>query len=200
MSVLTLDRVASMMSDSLALKAQLLADTALHEQILVVMGVCVDALARGNKIMLAGNGGSAAAAQHIATEFIGRFAFHRPGLPCIALTTDTAVLTAIGNDYGFEQLFARQLEALGREGDVFIALSTSGNSRNVMAAVEAAQHRGMITVGMCGAAGALKNQCRYALCVPSLDTPRIQEGHLLIGHILCALCEEALFAEHRPQA
>tara|TARA_R100001132_G_C3253151_1_gene79625 strand:+ start:438 stop:1046 length:609 start_codon:yes stop_codon:yes gene_type:complete len=199
MVALTLDRVSGMIRDSIAVKEQLLADTALHDTILVVTRVCIEALKRGNKIILAGNGGSAADSQHIAAEFVSRFEFDRPGLPSISLTTDTSMLTAIGNDYGYEYVFARQLEANGREGDVFIGISTSGNSKNVIAAVEAAHKRGISTVALCGAAGRLKDLCRYALCAPSTHTPRIQESHILIGHILCALCEEAMFPEHNPQ-
>lgn len=200
MGPLTLDRVAGMIGDSIAVKEKLLADTALHDAILTVSRLCVEALSRGNKILLAGNGGSAADAQHIAAEFVSRFEFDRPGLPSIALTTDTSMLTAIGNDYGYEQVFARQLQANGREGDVFIAISTSGNSRNVIKAVEVAHEKGITTVALCGAGGKLKDLCKLALCAPSTHTPRIQESHILIGHIICALCEEAIFPEHKPQA
>jgi D-sedoheptulose 7-phosphate isomerase len=198
MGTLTLDRVSGMIHDSIAVKQALLADSALHDALLVVARLCIDALKAGNKIMLAGNGGSAADSQHIAAEFVSRFEFDRPGLASIALTTDTSMLTAIGNDYGYEYVFARQIEANGREGDVFIGISTSGNSKNVIAAVEAAHRRGIHTVALCGAGGRLPELCHYALRAPSTHTPRIQESHILMGHILCALCEEAMFPEHRP--
>lgn len=200
MGALSLENIAGMIADSIAVKLQVQADRALQQAVLTVSEACVAALRRGNKIMLAGNGGSAADAQHIAAEFVSRFEFDRPGLPSIALTTDTSMLTAIGNDYGYEYVFARQLEANGREGDVFIGISTSGNSKNVVAAVEAAHVRGIITVALCGAAGRLKDLCQHALCVPSTHTPRIQESHILIGHIICALCEEAMFPEHKPKS
>lgn len=155
---------------------------------------CVDCLNRGGKIMLAGNGGSAADAQHIAGEFVSRFAFDRPGLPAMALTVDTSILTAVGNDLGFENLFARQVQAHGNTGDVFIGYSTSGNSPNIIRALEAAKSRGLICIGMTGnRGGAMGGLCDYLLEVPSGDTPKIQEGHLVLGHSLCGLVENALF-------
>ncbi len=151
-------------------------------------------LQAGGKLLLAGNGGSAADAQHIAGEFVSRFAFDRPGLPAIALTTDTSILTAIGNDYGFEKLFARQVQALGNKGDVFIAYSTSGKSPNILAALAEARARGLVTVGLTGARqGPMHELCEHLLAVPSTDTPKIQEGHLVLGHTLCGLVESALF-------
>lgn len=155
------------------------------------------AMKRGNKLMLAGNGGSAADAQHIAGEFVSRFLFDRPGLPAIALTTDTSILTAIGNDYGYDKLFARQLQAHGQAGDVFIAYSTSGKSKNVILALEDARSRGIFCIGMTGNQGGLmKELCHHLLEVPSSSTPKIQEGHAVIGHILCGLVECALFRRH----
>jgi D-sedoheptulose 7-phosphate isomerase len=149
---------------------------------------------QGGKLLLAGNGGSAADAQHIAGEFVSRFAFDRPGLPAVALTTDSSILTAIGNDYGYEKLFARQVQALGQKGDVFIAYSTSGKSPNILLALEEARSRGLVCVGLTGNRGGPMGEiCHHLLEVPSSDTPKIQEGHLVLGHILCGLVENAIF-------
>jgi D-sedoheptulose 7-phosphate isomerase len=145
-------------------------------------------------VMLAGNGGSAADAQHIAGEFVSRFAFDRPGLPAIALTTDTSILTAIGNDYGYDKLFVRQVQAHAQKGDVLIAYSTSGKSPNVVAALEEAKSRGVVCIGMTGnRGGPMQGLCDHYLDVPSADTPKIQEGHAVLGHILCGLVELAMF-------
>lgn len=187
--------VKAMIADSLKAKQALLEDGALLEATVRVARVVEQAMRRGNKLLLAGNGGSAADSQHISAEFVSRFEFDRPGLPSIALTTDTSLITAIGNDYGYEYLFARQVEALGREGDVFIGISTSGNSKNVIAAVEACKKRGITTVALCGAGGKLKDLCDHALPVPSTHTPRIQENHILIGHAICALVEDWIWAK-----
>jgi len=155
---------------------------------------CVDCLKGGGKVLLAGNGGSAADAQHVAGEFVSRFAFDRPGLPAIALTTDTSILTAIGNDYGFEKLFARQVQAHGNKGDMFIAYSTSGTSPNILHALEEARKMGIICVGLTGnRGGPMREMCDYLLEVPSSVTPKIQEGHLVLGHIFCGLVENAMF-------
>lgn len=155
---------------------------------------CISCIQQGGKILLAGNGGSAADAQHIAGEFVSRFAFDRPGLPAIALTTDTSILTAIGNDYGYEKLFARQIQALGQRGDVFIGYSTSGKSPNVLLAFEEARERGMVCIGLTGNHdGPMRSLCEYLLEVPSADTPKIQECHLVLGHILCGLVENVIF-------
>jgi D-sedoheptulose 7-phosphate isomerase len=155
---------------------------------------CIYSLQRGGKVLLAGNGGSAAQAQHMAGEFMGRFAFDRPGLPAIALTTDTSVLTAIGNDYGYESLFSRQVQAHGNKGDVFIGYSTSGQSPNILMAFEEARSCGLVCIGFTGnRGGPMRELCDFLLDVPSSETPRIQEGHLLLGHILCGLVEKTLF-------
>jgi D-sedoheptulose 7-phosphate isomerase len=156
--------------------------------------VSITCLKNGGKILLAGNGGSAADAQHIAGELVSRFEFDRPGLPAIALTTDTSILTAIGNDYGYEKLFARQVQALGNKGDVFIGYSTSGKSKNILNALEESRRKGLICVGFSGNTGGLLPElCDYLLLIPVQTTPRIQEGHLMLGHILCGLIENALF-------
>lgn len=152
------------------------------------------ALRKGHKILLAGNGGSAADAQQIAAELVGKFEKHRRALPALALTTDTSIMTAVGNDYGFEAIFSRQIEALGQSGDVFIAISTSGNSVNILRAVEAATSQGMTTIGLLGkSGGTLRDLVDHPLIVPSDNTARIQEAHILIGHILCQIIEESLF-------
>lgn len=156
---------------------------------------CITCMQTGGKILLAGNGGSAADAQHIAGEFVSRFAFDRPGLPAIALTVDTSILTAIGNDYGYEKLFTRQVQALGNKGDVFIGYSTSGKSPNIIGAFKEARSKGLVCIGLTGNRGGLMLElCDHLLAVPSADTPKIQEGHLVLGHILCGLVEQAMFS------
>lgn len=174
--------------------AGMLADVALLARVEAAAEACITALRNGGKVLLAGNGGSAADAQHIAGEFVSRFAFDRPGLPAIALTTDTSILTAIGNDYGYDKLFARQVQAHAHKGDVFIAYSTSGKSPNVIAALQEANNRGVVCIGMTGnRGGPMKELCDHYLDVPSGDTPKIQEGHAVLGHILCGLVERAIF-------
>ncbi len=149
------------------------------------------AIGRGGRIFWMGNGGSAADSQHLAAELVGRFERERPGLPAIALTTDTAVLTSVANDYGFESVFARQVEALCRPGDLLVGLSTSGNSANILRAMERAEHLQVYRVGMTGEGGGrLRHSCELWLGVPSASTARIQEAHMLIGHILCDLVEQ----------
>ena len=173
---------------------QMHSDAALHRTMCGAVEACVSCLQSGGKILLAGNGGSAADAQHIAGELVSRFLFDRPGLSAVALTTDTSTMTAIGNDYGYDYLFARQVEALGRSGDIFIAYSTSGSSPNILRALKAARQLGLKTIGMTGnRKGAMNEWCDYLFEVPSSDTPRIQEGHLVLGHLLCGLIESELF-------
>jgi D-sedoheptulose 7-phosphate isomerase len=156
----------------------------------------IAAFTAGNKALLCGNGGSAADAQHIAAEFVGKFYFDRPPLPAEALTVNTSSLTAIGNDYSFDQIFSRQIEAFGNAGDVCIGISTSGNSRNVVAAFRAARRKDILTVALTGATGGeMATAADYCIRIPSTDTPRIQEHHILVGHILCELVEQALFAD-----
>ena len=159
-----------------------------------VASTCVSALSNGHKVLFAGNGGSAADAQHLAAELVSRFAYDRPGLPAFALTTDTSVLTAIGNDYGYERLFARQIEAVGAAGDVFFGISTSGRSPNVLSALDVARAKGLVTIGMTGRTGGrMAERCDLLLCVPSDSTPRIQEGHIAIGHAICQIIEAQMF-------
>lgn len=155
-----------------------------------------EVLTRGGKVLICGNGGSAADAQHIAGELVGRFLKERRPLPALALNANTSIVTAIGNDYGFEEVFARQVAAMGCLGDVLVAISTSGNSSNILRAVEVARAKGMKVIGMTGTSGGkLKPLCDLCLCVPSTSTPRIQEMHILIGHIICQLVEEALCSD-----
>lgn len=150
------------------------------------------------KTLLAGNGGSAADAQHIAAELVARFYFDRPALSSIALTTDTSIITAIGNDYGYDDIFSRQIEANGQKDDVFIAISTSGNSSNLIKALKQAKQKGVICVGFLGKdGGEMKDLCDISLIVPSYDTPRIQESHILFGHIICQIVEEKLFPDFK---
>ncbi len=147
-------------------------------------------LKRGGKILLMGNGGSAADSQHIAAEIVGRYKKERRGLPAIALTTDTSILTSVGNDYGYDYIFARQIEALCRAEDVVIGITTSGNSKNVVAAIEEANKIGATTIGLTGGTGGkLSSLCKFNLVMPSNDTPRIQEAHIFVGHSLCDLLE-----------
>jgi D-sedoheptulose 7-phosphate isomerase len=180
--------------------ARLCEDQTLIAAIETVARRCVEVLRSGGTILLAGNGGSAADAQHLAAELVGRFAYDRPGLAGIALTTDTSALTAIGNDYGFDRLFARQIESIGRPGDLLIAMSTSGRSRNIVAALEAARTRSITTVGMTGQnAGLMTTCCDHLLAMPSNDTPRIQEAHILVGHIICGLIEQVMHPKALPE-
>ena len=172
----------------------MLADHALLARVEAAAESCITALNNSGKILLAGNGGSAADAQHIAGEFVGRFAFDRPSLPAIALTTDTSILTAIGNDYGYDMLFARQVQAHARQGDIFICYSTSGQSPSVISALQEAKKRGVVCIGMTGnRGGPMQELCDHYLDVPSSETPTIQEGHAVLGHIICGLVERAIF-------
>jgi len=177
-----------------ALIAQsLAADPELAGTIAAAARLIVKALANGHKLLLFGNGGSAADAQHLAAELMGRYRVERRALPAIALTVNTSSVTAIANDYAFERVFARQVEALGAEGDVALAISTSGESPNVLAGVDAAKRRGLATLGLTGKTGGrLRRLVDLAILAPTDDTPRVQEAHILIGHILCELAEREL--------
>jgi len=179
---------------SIRLLQDMSADTLLQELVLQVVTISTTALRRGNKILFAGNGGSAADAQHWAGELVSRFYFDRPGLAAVALTTDTSILTAIGNDYGYDYVFARQIEALGREGDVFYAISTSGNSKNILRAIHAAKTAGLTVIGFTGQSGGqMREHCDICFCMPSPETPKVQEGHEFIGHLLCGMIEQEMF-------
>lgn len=177
-----------------------LSDSQLLTQVQRVADVCVDALKAGKKIMFCGNGGSAADSQHLSAELVSRLMYNRPGLSAMALTVDTSALTAIGNDYGFENAFSRQVEAIGHEGDVLIAISTSGNSPNVVKAIEVAKQKNIMVIGKTGKGGGrMAELCDITLRMPSHETPKIQECHMMLGHIYCALIEETLFgAEYNP--
>ena len=197
MSQLPSDFVAQQISESIAVKEAILADAGMIAQIEAAADVMVESYRHGGRVLLAGNGGSAADAQHIAAELVGRFSFDRPALSAMALTTDTSMLTAISNDYGYESLFSRQLEANARPGDVFIAISTSGNSPNVVQALTKATELGIVSIGLTGATGGqMADLCRICINIPSTDVPRIQEGHITIGHILCAMTEHVLFVQN----
>ncbi len=177
-------------------KQKILNDERFIAKIAEVAQACLDVYRSNKKTMLAGNGGSAADAQHIAAELVGRYGFDRPSIPSLALTTDTSNLTAIGNDYGYDKVFSRQVEGMGQEGDLFIGISTSGNSQNIITAFESAKAKGITTVALTGRdGGKMAQMADYALIVPSNATPRIQESHILIGHILCDIIEKELFGE-----
>lgn len=177
---------------------KLMSDPLKLEQIEILAQLMVQALRDGNKILLMGNGGSAADAQHIAAEFVSRFNFDRPGLAAIALTTDTSALTAIGNDYGFESLFSRQVQALGNSGDILIGISTSGNSKNIICAFKEAKKKGILTIGMCGEnIGHFDENCDHVFRAPAVSTPKIQEIHIIVAHILCGLVESMIFPDSR---
>lgn len=167
----------------------------LIDKIKEVTTLCVELYKKGlNKTILAGNGGSAADAQHIAAELVGRYGFDRPSLASLALTTDTSNITAIGNDYGYDKIFSRQLEGMGQKGDIFIGISTSGNSKNIINAFESAKEKGIKTVALVGRDGGdMAKIADISLVVPSDSTPRIQESHILIGHIICDIIEKELF-------
>jgi D-sedoheptulose 7-phosphate isomerase len=174
------------------------ADSALLATIAAIAERITQAYRAGGKLMIAGNGGSAADAQHIAAEFLSRFRFDRDALPALALTTDTSALTAIGNDYGFDQIFARQLRGLGRPGDVFLAISTSGRSPNVLAALSAAQKIGLATVGFTGRAeNAMSGHCDLVLRAPCDETDLIQQVHIVAAHAICGMVEQQLFGKPR---
>jgi D-sedoheptulose 7-phosphate isomerase len=189
-------RAADTIKASIATKQLLLGNQEVIADIGKVSEVMVQSFERGNKAFLFGNGGSAADSQHIAAEFVGRFAFDRPPLPALALSVNTSCLTAIGNDYGFDLVFARQLEALAKPGDVAIGISTSGNSPNVLHGLAVAKKLGLHTVAFAGCTGGkMKAAADYCICAPSNETPRIQECHILIGHIISELVEQTIFHE-----
>ncbi len=186
--------VIEQIEQSIDVKRHLLSEV---KTLVAIADQLTQALQKGNKVILFGNGGSAADAQHIACELAGKFYRNRDPLPAIALTTNTSSLTAIANDYGYESVFARQLKGLVAKGDIVIGISTSGSSPNVLKGIEEAKRCAAITIAFTGQKGKLKELADYVLCVPSTDTPRIQEAHITAGHIICYLVEEALFGgEH----
>jgi D-sedoheptulose 7-phosphate isomerase len=188
--------VEELIHASIAVKYRMLKNAEAVQNIARISDVLLNAVENGNKLVLFGNGGSAGDAQHIAAEFVGRFAFDRPALPALALSVNSSAVTAIGNDYGFDLVFSRQIEALGRPGDVAIGISTSGNSPNIIRGCSVARKIGMHTAGFTGCTGGkLKEAVDYCVCVPSNETPRIQECHILVGHIIAGLVESAIFHE-----
>jgi D-sedoheptulose 7-phosphate isomerase len=191
---MSLASITQIISSSIEVKQQLLADTQLLEQINTVTTVITDAFKNGNSVYFAGNGGSAADAQHLAAEFSGRFYKDRKALPSDALHCNTSYLTAVANDYSYDVIYARLLEGLAKPGDVLVGISTSGNSANIVKAFEMAKNIGVISVGFTGAAGGkMKALSDYLINVPSNTTPRIQESHILVGHIICELVEKQIF-------
>jgi D-sedoheptulose 7-phosphate isomerase len=187
-------KIESVIKESIRTKQELLEDKALVGIIETVTNVCIEALRADKKILFAGNGGSAADAQHLAAELSGRFYLDREPLNAEALHVNSSFLTAIANDYSFDEAYARILRAKASKGDVLFCISTSGNSANIIKALEAAKVIGMVTVGLTGVTGGqLKTGCDYLINIPSTDTPRIQESHIMVGHIICELVEAALF-------
>ena len=194
----TRDLIENLVAESLRIKSEFFQLNApLIEQ---TAGRMAKAIKDGGKILLFGNGGSAADAQHIATEFVGRFMPDRLPLPALSLATDTSALTAIGNDYGFSAVFARQIQALGKDGDIALGISTSGNSANVLEALDAARRKSIVTIGFTGQdGGKMKGHADVLFCVPSRVVPRIQETHITLGHVLCELIDRELFPEAYPR-
>ena len=187
-------KIRSIVSDSIETKQRVLNDEGMLRLTLDVAELCADAFRHDRKVFFCGNGGSAADAQHLAAEFSGRFYFDRDPLFSEALHVNTSYITAVANDYSYDEIYSRMIIAKGRKGDVLVGISTSGNSKNVVLALEQAKSRGMITIGMTGdGGGKMKNVCDILLNVPSNDTPRIQECHIMIGQIFCAMAEKTLY-------
>lgn len=187
------NQVTSYLEDSLSVVSSIVANKGLQSKIEQLALLIVSSLKKGGKIMFIGNEGSAADSQHMAAEYVSRFAFDRKGLPGIALTTDTSILTAIGNDYSFDNVFSRQLNALGNEGDILIAYSTSGRSLNIVKAINEAKSMGIYSVLFTGLEGSALSNADLTIASPSSSTPHIQEGHLILGHLLCYLVEKLYF-------
>ena len=184
------ESIIAHIQQSIAVKQAILGNTALLIKIEAAAKACQTALSNGGKVLIAGNGGSAADAQHIAAELVGRFEKERESMASVALTTDTSALTAIANDYGYDKVFSRQLEGLGQANDVFIGITTSGNSANIMQAIDVCEKKGIKSIGLTGnSGGKLAERADITLCVPDTRTATIQESHIMIGHILCALIE-----------
>jgi D-sedoheptulose 7-phosphate isomerase len=190
-----MEKIKTIIADSINVKNLILADEKLLQIVKDCVYILVSALKKGNKILLCGNGGSAADAQHLAAEFSGRFYLDRNALPAEALHCNTSYLTAVGNDYGFDVIYSRMIKGIGNKGDVLIGLSTSGNSKNIINAFDVAKEKKIITIAFTGASGGkLKNIADYLINIPSDDTPRIQESHIMLGHIICQLAEEQYFS------
>lgn len=192
-----MEKIRNIIQSSIDVKQSVLADPGLIETIEKVVNVITRSLHNGKRIYFCGNGGSAADAQHLAAEFSGRFYADRKALPAEALHCNTSYLTAVANDYSFDVIYARLIEGIGGPGDILAGLSTSGNSANIVKAFEVARDKGIITIGFTGlGGGVLSSLSDYLINVPSTDTPRIQESHILIGHIICQLVEENYFSQH----
>ena len=191
-----MDLICSSLVDSIHTKQSILDSPALLDAIESVAQQTIDTLNAGGKVLLCGNGGSASDAQHLTGEFVSRFRFDRPALAAVALNCNATILTAIGNDYAYELIFKRQVEALGKPGDILWGFSTTGNSKNVSLALKAAKAAGIKTVGFLGGSGGCcLEDCDTALLVPSADPPRVQECHITMGHIICDCVEQAMFAK-----
>ncbi len=193
-----INRFKTAISESISVKKDLLNDHELIRKISHVADLIVSVIKKGNRPIFAGNGGSAADAQHLAAEFVSRFEFDRPGLPALSLSTDTSMITAIGNDYGYEYLFSRQLQAQARSGDLFIGITTSGKSPNILRAFQSCRDLQLTSIALCGLSGELDGKADHVLRVPSLHTPRIQECHILIGHMICEEVEHQIFGHLAP--
>jgi D-sedoheptulose 7-phosphate isomerase len=192
---LALDNFKSQIQDSISTKKLILEDLIFLNSLLQLSNVITKCLMNGGHIYFAGNGGSAADAQHFAAEFVSRFNFDRPGLSASSLSTDTSIITAIGNDYGFNSIFSRQLQAKAKSDDIFIGITTSGNSKNILEAFSLCKSRNIFTAAFCSNKNPLDNIVNISLNIPNSSTARIQEGHLLIGHLLCSQVEANLFGE-----
>ena len=192
------DFLINEITKAVSLTEQMLADEDLHATVEEIAKAGVAAIRRGGKVMFAGNGGSAADSQHLAAELVSRLAFDRPGLPSQALTTDSSILTAVGNDYGYEEVFARQVQACGSPGDLLIGISTSARSKNIIAAFTAAREKDIGTAGFTGKHGRdMSALCDHLVRIPSEETQKIQEGHIIVGHIICGLIEREMFVDQR---
>ncbi|RKX54023.1 MAG: D-sedoheptulose 7-phosphate isomerase [Thermotoga sp.] len=192
----TVDRITSEIEESVNVKVSMMKDKKLIETVSKIIDEIVSALKRGRKILLCGNGGSAADAQHFAAELVGKFRKIRKALSAVSLTVNTSILTSIGNDFSFDDVFKRQVEAIGKKGDILIAISTSGNSKNVIEAVEQAKKMGIFTIGFTGKdGGKLAEICDIVVKVPSSSTPRIQEMHITLFHAICGIVEEIIIAQ-----
>jgi D-sedoheptulose 7-phosphate isomerase len=188
-----MNRIKEYFQDSVKVKEAFFNSDEQNNNILKIAETCTEAILGGKKILICGNGGSASDAQHFAGEIVGRFLKERPGYACVCLNTDTSVMTAIANDYGYEEVFSRQVEGIGQTGDVFIGISTSGNSKNVISAIEKCKNKGMFSIGLLGGTGGkVADMCDLSLIVPSKTTSFIQETHITVVHILCKIIEEML--------
>ncbi len=189
-----MEKIKNIIQSSINTKQQVLAEESLVKTISTTVEVILNAYRNGKRLYFCGNGGSAADAQHLAAEFTGRFYINRKALPAEALHCNTSYLTAVANDYSFDDIYSRLIDGIGETGDVIIGLSTSGNSTNIIKAFEAARNKGMITIGFTGETGGkMKSLCDHLINIPSTDTPRIQESHIMVGHIICQLVEEKFF-------